>query len=69
MNDQRPEIPEPAIEEAKRNPSGWVYQIDGDYGPNDAVPREAVVGAWKVDEDGNIVGDFIPNPNYRRSSE
>jgi hypothetical protein len=55
---------EEAHEEAKRNPGGWVYKIEGDYGPNDAVPREAIVGAWQVDENGNITGDFIPNPNY-----
>jgi hypothetical protein len=52
--------------EARQNPGGWVYKIEGDYGPDDAVPREAIVGAWKVDENGNITGDFIPNPNFRR---
>jgi hypothetical protein len=55
-----------AREEARRNPGGWVYKIEGDYGPEDAVPREAVVGAWKVDDYGNITGNFIPNPNYHR---
>jgi hypothetical protein len=57
-------VPPPeAIEEAKRNPGGWVYQIEGDYGLDDAVPPDAIVGAWKVDHDGNIVGSFVPNPN------
>jgi hypothetical protein len=69
MSGTQPEIPLQAIQEAKQNPGGWVYQIDGDYGPDEAVPREAVVGAWKVDDDGNIVGDFIPNPNHRRSAK
>jgi len=54
-----------AIEEAKRLPNGWVYKIEGKFGPNDAVPPEAIVGAWKVDGQGDIVGDFIPNPKYR----
>ncbi|MHB1423615.1 MAG: hypothetical protein ACYC3I_10565 [Gemmataceae bacterium] len=53
-----------AIAEAKRNPGGWVYAIDGRYNPKDGVPPEAIKGAWKVDESGNIVGQFIPNPNY-----
>ena len=57
------------IEEAKRYPGGWVYRIEGDYGPNDAVPPEAIVGAWKVDDDGTIVGDFTPNPNFKPVSE
>lgn len=52
------------IAEAKKNPNGWVYKIEGDYGPDDDIPPEAVVGAWKVNQDGEIVGDFIPNPNY-----
>jgi hypothetical protein len=60
--------PEEAIREARRHPNGWVYQIAGRYGPSDDVPPEAIVGAWRVDADGNIVGEFIPNPNYRPAS-
>ena len=55
-----------AREEARQNPGGWVYKIEGDYAPTDAVPAEAIVGAWKVDENGKIVGEFIQNPNFRR---
>jgi hypothetical protein len=29
-------------------------------------PPEAILGAWKVDAKGIIVGAFIPNPNYRQ---
>ena len=53
------------IAEAARNPGGWVYRISGDYGPNDRVPPEAIVGAWKVADDGQIVGNFMPNPNFK----
>lgn len=61
--------PEPGeIEEATRHPSGWVYRISGNYGPDDGVPPEAIVGAWKVGEDGVIQGEFTPNPNYNPSS-
>jgi hypothetical protein len=65
MNQGQADIPPEAVEQAKQNPGGWVYKIEGDYGPEDAVPREAIVGAWRVDENGNITDDFIPNPNYR----
>ncbi|MFC5743572.1 hypothetical protein [Dyella tabacisoli] len=54
-----------AIAEAKRTPGGWVYEVRGNYGPNDYVPPHAVVGAWKVGDAGEIVGDFIPNPNFK----
>jgi hypothetical protein len=59
------ELPPDAMEQAKQNPGGWVYKIGGEFGPNDAIPPEAIMGAWKVDDDGKIVGSFIPNPNYR----
>ena len=56
--------PRTARIEARRHPGGHVYQIEGNYGPDDAVPPEAIVGAWQVDANGKIVGEFIPNPNY-----
>ena len=52
------------IEEAKRTPNGWVYRIAGRFGPRDAVPPEAIVGAWRVDAQGNIVGAFVRNQKY-----
>ncbi len=57
------------IEEAKRNPNGWVYRIEGTFGPNDVVPPEAIVGAWKVDAEGKIVGDFVPNRKFTTNDE
>jgi hypothetical protein len=53
------------VAEAKTRPGGWVYEIVGDYQPDDAVPPEAIRGAWKVDDEGQIVGDFMPNPKFR----
>jgi hypothetical protein len=53
------------VEEAKRNPGGWVYEIEGDFGPAEAIPSNAIRGAWKVDDGGRIVGDLVPNPNFR----
>ena len=58
--------PTPAMhQEAKRNPNGWVYVIQGNYGPNDGVPPEAIAGAWRVDALGNIVsGSYVANPKF-----
>jgi hypothetical protein len=58
------DLPPALIAEAKTKPGGWVYEITGDYGPDDAVPPTAVRGAWKVGDNGQIVGDFLPNPVY-----
>jgi len=53
------------IEEAARNPNGWVYRIAGSIGdPNGKVPPEAIIGAWQVDAEGKITGEFIENARY-----
>lgn len=55
-------------EEALANANGYVYRISGNYGPDDRVPPEAIVGGWKVDAVGRIAGDFISNPNFDPAS-
>lgn len=57
--------PDGAVKEALNTPNGWVYHVDGDFGKNEAVPPECIIGAWKVNDKGIIIGDFIPNPNYK----
>lgn len=53
------EITPAAVQAARDNPGGWVYKIEGDFGPNDAIPAEAIVGAWKVDASAQLTGEFI----------
>ena len=50
--------------EAKANPGGWVYEIADGYDPDGAVPPQAIKGAWKVDERGEITDEYKPNPNF-----
>jgi hypothetical protein len=52
------------IQEARHHPNGWVYRIAGQFGPTDGVPAEAIVGAWKVNAEGKIAGEFRPNEKY-----
>jgi hypothetical protein len=40
------------IEEAKEWPNAQVYRIKDHFWLEAAVPREAIVGAWKVDSEG-----------------
>lgn len=64
--------PQEAISEAKRNPGSWVYEIEAGSHPEQTVPCEAILGAWKVNSEGTIVGNFLRNPNYgngRRAGE
>ena len=53
------------VEEARRVPGGWVYEIDGTFGPDEAVPPEAIRGAWAVDSDRTLTGEYEANPRYR----
>lgn len=55
------------LAEAKNNPNGWVYQIEGSFGPNNRVPPECVVGAYKVDEKSLLTGEFKSNPNFKKA--
>jgi hypothetical protein len=52
------------VSEAKRNANGWVYRVAGVFQPNEKIPPDAIVGAWKVNDVGKIVGGFIKNANY-----
>jgi len=31
------------------------------------VPTEHIVGAYKVDKDGHLTGEFKPNPNFQKA--
>jgi len=65
MNEVLIKPDEDAIAEAKKHPNGWVYRIDARYECRDFIPPHAIEGSWKVDVYGNIVGEFIRNPNYK----
>jgi hypothetical protein len=60
----KPELPPAAIEEAKRHPNGWLYVIDPAFDPNGEVPWDGIVGAWKVDGEGNLTSEYFSNPDY-----
>jgi hypothetical protein len=58
--------PDAAWEEVEQNPGGWVYKTEGKFSAKEDIPPDAIVGAWKVDDHGKIISDFVPNPNFRR---
>lgn len=65
--------PAPAVtdgmrKEAQQQPGGYVYVVDPAYGPDDAVPGHAVLGAYAVDSTGQIIPNFIYNARYRSSA-
>lgn len=63
------EITDEVIQAARSSPNGWVYKIAGSFSKDEDVPPESIVGAWKVDENGNLTGEFITNPRYQRLTQ
>ncbi|MGH3520501.1 MAG: type VII secretion system-associated protein [Haloechinothrix sp.] len=63
----RPPITRSMRANARRNPNTWLYVIDEAFDPDGDVPPWAVVGAYPVNGDGDIVEDFHPNEQYRPS--
>jgi hypothetical protein len=55
------------VAEAKKVPGGWVYEIAAGVDPAGRVPPEYVIGAWAVNDVGELTGEYLPNPNYRAS--
>ena len=39
---------------------GWLYEIVGDYCPDEPVPSTAIRGAWKVGDAGLVEGGADP---------
>jgi hypothetical protein len=62
---ERSEPPPEAVEQAARVPGGWVYEIYGDYGPEDTIPVEHIRRRWRVLPDGTLSGEFEPNPQFK----
>lgn len=56
--------PAEALAQAQANPGGHVYVIGGGYGSLDETPFSAIVGWWKVDDDGEIRQPFEENADY-----
>jgi hypothetical protein len=53
------------IRQAKARPNGWVYQIEGRFSNEQRIPPDAIIGAWEVNELGQLTGRFVDNPRYK----
>lgn len=64
---EEPEITLDMRAGARANPNSWLYVIDPAFGHDEDVPPWGVVGAYPVDERGEIGEKFRPNADYRPS--
>lgn len=60
-----PPITDSLREHARQNPGQWTYAVDPALEADGSVPTEGIIGAWKVDENGEIDETFRPNEKYR----
>ncbi len=70
MSQQPEQPPGPPItdemrEQARQTPDSWLYIVDPGYeASGDNVPPEGVVGAYRIDSEGEIDEDFNHNDEY-----
>jgi hypothetical protein len=59
-----PEISDEIREAARQAGGGWLDEVVG--GHQQPVPTSAIKGAWKLDPNGELTGEYVSNPDYRR---
>ncbi|MBA8827287.1 hypothetical protein FHX42_004671 [Saccharopolyspora lacisalsi] len=65
-----PPITEEMREQARQTPDSWLYIVDPGYqSSGDDVPPEGVVGAYRIDSEGEIDEDFHHNDEYQPSEQ
>jgi hypothetical protein len=51
-------------EAARQMGGGWLDEVVGGHTP--PVPMSAIRGAWKLGADGELTGEYVANPDFRR---
>ncbi len=59
-----PKFPKELLDEARRYPGGHVYEIEGPFDRDGAIPPYAIRRGWEIGPDGQPTGDFTDNPNF-----
>ena len=57
------ELPREVVEQARAAGGGWYCEVVGAY--QGEVPDEAVRGAWRLDAEGRLTGEYVANPRFR----
>ncbi len=51
-------------EAARQAGGGWLDEVVGSHAP--PVPLRYVKGAWRLDENGELTGEYVANEEYGR---
>ncbi|HEY4028609.1 MAG TPA: hypothetical protein VGO86_19435 [Candidatus Dormibacteraeota bacterium] len=60
-----PEISAELRDAARQAGGGWLDEVVGNHAH--PVPVTAIKGAWKLDANGELTGEYVANPNFRRT--
>jgi hypothetical protein len=60
------ELPRDLRDQARRAGGGWLDEVVGNHPSSDPVPLSAIKGSWRLDANGELTGEFMPNPHYGR---
>ncbi|MBO0683264.1 MAG: hypothetical protein J2P45_08930 [Candidatus Dormibacteraeota bacterium] len=61
-------LPDWLRDQARRAGGGWLDEVVGEHSPTSPVPITAIRGAWRLDANGDLTGEYVANPNYVRPS-
>jgi hypothetical protein len=59
-------LPRQLRDEARRAGGGWLDEVVGSHPSAGPVPPAAVRGSWRLDANGDLTGEFVPNPHFGR---
>jgi hypothetical protein len=62
-------LPQDLRAQARRAGGGWLDEVLGEHPPGSPIPLTAIKGSWRLDGNGVMTGEYIPNPLFglRRS--
>ena len=61
-------LPQQLRDQARRAGGGWLDEVVGNHAPGVSVPMSAIKGSWRVDANGDLTGDYVPNPRFGQRS-
>ena len=60
------QLPRQLRELARRAGGGWLDEVVGHHPSGLPAPPTAVRGSWRLDANGDLTGEFVPNPHFGR---
>jgi hypothetical protein len=51
-------------DQARRAGGGWLDEVVGEHPSGGPIPLTAIKGSWRLDADGVMTGEYVPNPLF-----